>query len=278
MDISTNLNKFTKVLNEKHVIDFLLLQIPSFNQNEILNNSILGHEIGHYIEEKLKLSVDLINLMIEQRILTKEKIDSLIKEKFDRERTYDKDLEYTDFLLEEFHKWVYDKIISWMKEIVSDIIGLKIFGLAFFFATVEAFSLTQSTGGKEHSPTYLRVKYLIEDIKNTIINPGLELTNVGEVPISLFPGIRIAQISFHKCDFHNENFPKPEKYFGSTGPSFSEIYKDRDLFIIERELDQNKLNKKINLLISILESDFSQDISVFFSELKKIINLSFVNL
>ena len=112
----------------------------------------------------------------------------------------------------------------------------------------------------------------------TLINPGfagvitLELTNVGEVPISLFPGLRIAQISFHKCDFyHKTRRIDPGKYFGSTGPSFSEIYKDRDLALIEREIDQNEIKMKIDLLTSILNSNSSQDIGVFFVELKKLI-------
>lgn len=112
----------------------------------------------------------------------------------------------------------------------------------------------------------------------TLINPGfagvitLELTNVGEVPISLFPGLRIAQISFHKCDFyHDTRRADPGKYFGSTGPSFSEIYKDRDLALIEREIDQNEIKMKIDLLTSILNSNPSQDIRFFFVELKKLI-------
>lgn len=78
----------------------------------------------------------------------------------------------------------------------------------------------------------------------TIINPGfagvitLELTNVGEVPIRLYPGLRIAQISFHLCDFKQKESPKRKsKYFGSTGPSFSEIYKDEDKIIITNEDD-----------------------------------------
>ena len=70
------------------------------------------------------------------------------------------------------------------------------------------------------------------------INPGyagvitLELTNVGDVPLILYPGLRIAQITFHKCDykFEGEDIQK-SKYFGSTGPSFSEIYLDEDLYL-----------------------------------------------
>jgi len=111
----------------------------------------------------------------------------------------------------------------------------------------------------------------------TLINPGfagvitLELTNVGEVPISLFPGLRIAQVSFHKCDFSQKtSVSHPGKYFGSTGPTFSEIYKDRDLALIERDIDQHMIEMKIDCLITLLKSDGSKDIRVFFDDLKKL--------
>ena len=74
----------------------------------------------------------------------------------------------------------------------------------------------------------------------TIINPGfagvitLELTNVGEVPINLYPGLRIAQVSFHECDFKLEEIDeKKSKYFGATSPSFSRIYEDYDLDLVK---------------------------------------------
>ncbi|KKM60622.1 hypothetical protein LCGC14_1540000 [marine sediment metagenome] len=77
----------------------------------------------------------------------------------------------------------------------------------------------------------------------TIVNPGfagvitLELTNVGEVPISLYPGLRIAQLSFHQCSFKSEEISLSQsKYFGSTGPSFSEVHRDRDIFLFEKDL------------------------------------------
>lgn len=75
----------------------------------------------------------------------------------------------------------------------------------------------------------------------TLINPGfagvitLELTNVGEVPINLYPGLRIAQISLHKCNFKVEDARlRLSKYFGSIGPSFSEVHKDKDKILFKQ--------------------------------------------
>jgi len=75
----------------------------------------------------------------------------------------------------------------------------------------------------------------------TLINPGfagvitLELTNLGEVPISLYPGLRIAQLSLHQCSFKlEESSLKLGKYFGSTGPSFSEVHRDKDKYLFRK--------------------------------------------
>jgi len=78
----------------------------------------------------------------------------------------------------------------------------------------------------------------------TLINPGfagvitLELTNLGEVPINLYPGLRIAQISLHKIDFKpkRRRTKGKSKYFGSISPNFSKIYEDNDIKkIIEKD-------------------------------------------
>ncbi len=80
----------------------------------------------------------------------------------------------------------------------------------------------------------------------TLINPGfagvitLELTNVGEVPIKLYPCLRIAQMSFHNCDFRGEETEATlRKYFGSTSPRFSSIYLDNDICLIKKKKKEN---------------------------------------
>lgn len=224
-DISNNLNKFTSVLNEKNIKDFLIFQIPSFNQNEILNNSILGHEIGHYIEEKNSLSATLINSMTKLKVLTKNKIDHIAKEKFDSEKKLEKDLEYSDYLFEFYQNWIDKKVVPWMKEIFSDIIGLRIFGLAFFFASFDTFSQTQSFGGVNHPPTSLRLKFLINDIKKTISN----------------------NLDKFKLEFNNE---KGEKEELSSG-----LHKKID-FIEKKNLAEIKSDNQVNeTTIKIFETE-----------------------
>jgi dCTP deaminase len=65
------------------------------------------------------------------------------------------------------------------------------------------------------------------------VNPGfkgcltLELLNLGEVPLVLYPGISVAQLALHKVS------GKPGKHIGRhqchTEPEFSLVYRDKDL-------------------------------------------------
>lgn len=63
----------------------------------------------------------------------------------------------------------------------------------------------------------------------------LELTNLGEVPIVLRPGRRIAQISFHKAlKSLVEGEWSHGKYYGSTHPNYSRVHKDDDIDIFKK--------------------------------------------
>lgn len=69
----------------------------------------------------------------------------------------------------------------------------------------------------------------------TFINPGfagvitLELANLGNTPISLYPGIKVAQISLHRVNLEKINDTIVlSKYFGSIRPEFSKIHEDAD--------------------------------------------------
>lgn len=72
----------------------------------------------------------------------------------------------------------------------------------------------------------------------TLVHPNfrgvitLELTNLGEVPIALYPGSRIAQLVFHKLIIEKDSSamisPHLQRYLLSTGPVFSRIFEDED--------------------------------------------------
>ena len=63
----------------------------------------------------------------------------------------------------------------------------------------------------------------------------LELANEGDTPIALYPGVRIAQLVFHKhAQPIKEGGLLQTKYIGSVEPSFSRLHEDEDLSIIRR--------------------------------------------
>lgn len=76
-----------------------------------------------------------------------------------------------------------------------------------------------------------------------VIHPGfsgsitLELTNVGDAPIILYPGIRVAQLVLHPTQKDTTD-PKPSKYQYSVGPKFSDIHRDKELNILKKLKEQ----------------------------------------
>ncbi|MEM2985306.1 MAG: dCTP deaminase, partial [Candidatus Jordarchaeaceae archaeon] len=70
----------------------------------------------------------------------------------------------------------------------------------------------------------------------TMVGPGfsgsltLELVNLGEANLALYPGTRIAQLVLHTMDDEDKGYiSKPEaKYIGAVGPEFSKIHTDKE--------------------------------------------------
>jgi dCTP deaminase len=71
----------------------------------------------------------------------------------------------------------------------------------------------------------------------TVVHPAfkgcitLELINLGNVPLMLYPGLRIAQLVVHRAEGH---VSPPVTYDCPTGPEFSAIWKDPDIKVLRR--------------------------------------------
>lgn len=81
------------------------------------------------------------------------------------------------------------------------------------------------------------------------IDPGFEgsltyeLQNMGKLPLPLFPGIRIGQISFHRMESDViEEYTKKEgaKYAKTTGIKDPLFYEDYEYSVIQKHLEQEK--------------------------------------
>jgi len=103
------------------------------------------------------------------------------------------------------------------------------------------------------------------------VDPGycgtltFELLNVGKVPFPMYPGVRIAQISFDEME--ETTIPYRGKYFGELGTVSAKIYKDKEYKIIRKIIDEQTLSKskeEIFLLENILNKNIDK-----FSEKEK---------
>jgi len=72
-----------------------------------------------------------------------------------------------------------------------------------------------------------------------MVSPGyrgsltLELANLGDTPVYLYPGTRVAQLVFHTLTDVGVAYPQQGgKYTGPVGPEFSKLSLDRDWSVI----------------------------------------------
>lgn len=73
-----------------------------------------------------------------------------------------------------------------------------------------------------------------------MVQPGyqgsltLELANLGDTPVYLYPGTRIAQLVFHTVSTPAPAYADQGKYTGPIGPEFSKLFRDPDWENIRR--------------------------------------------
>ena len=77
-----------------------------------------------------------------------------------------------------------------------------------------------------------------------MVQPGyrgsltLELANLADTPVYLYPGVRVAQLVFHALESPSAPYARPQaKYQAPVGPEFSNLAEDRDWFVIARWAD-----------------------------------------
>lgn len=74
-----------------------------------------------------------------------------------------------------------------------------------------------------------------------MVQPGyrgsltLELANLADTPVYLYPGVRVAQLVFHGLESPSAPYAGPQaKYQAPVGPEFSKLAEDRDWSVIAR--------------------------------------------
>ena len=115
-------------------------------------------------------------------------------------------------------------------------------------STLEYIKLPENiTGRLEGRSTWGRTGLQIHSTAG-FIDPGFEgsltyeLHNMGKLPLPLFPGIRIGQISFHRMESAVEMYVQKEgsKYAKTTGTKNPLFYEDYEYQVIQKYLAEKK--------------------------------------
>lgn len=141
---------------------------PIINKKNIIANTILAHEVGHFADDVACLSTKVLKKIT----LDKRKIDRIIsrldKASFDGR----KEVSLTEFLSPSTLKanitqLAVDQISQWVEELVADAIAFHLFG-PVFLNSMSMFLLSSieiDEVESEHPPPRMRIQLLIEEFK-----------------------------------------------------------------------------------------------------------------
>ncbi len=117
-------------------------------------------------------------------------------------------------------------------------------------STLEYIILPNDIAGRlEGRSTWGRVGLQVHSTAG-LVDPGFqgtltfELHNMGKLPLPLYPGVRIAQISFHRCQPVSESYIEKSgaKYARSTGTKDAMFYEDYEYKKIQNFITQDSEN------------------------------------
>ncbi len=276
LDMSSELNRFRSYLDleEEKRNSFLLFSLPYFKSKDIFSSALLGHEIGHYLEEIYNIYEDQIKpILFSEKLVSLEKIHHIVDDRFEEIK---KDQKYQDLdhslvrynVENECLEELYEKTEMWVKEIICDKIALKIFGFSYFFAFIDLIFLTdpKSLGDEEHPPNWLRLKYQIIDLKKestwNVLENGLIIEEIdGRKPKKNNIGEKIIEI----IEYLENNFTEEELL--DEDPIYEVILKD----IIRPEILGETIDNSLKPLVKnkvIKDFSYKDNIEEIFSLIK----------
>lgn len=149
--------------------NFSVLSFPEMHRDNILANILLAHEVGHFI-----VNVE----SLESKVTTHVKIDnksfSEYVDNFGSQRIELKEEQrkISDFLQMEKVKtqileYITKSIESWIRELLSDMIGFRLSGPVFVFALADELltMLPHGLANERYPPTSYRLKLVLQEIK-----------------------------------------------------------------------------------------------------------------
>ncbi len=263
-----NISKILEFNNEKKENsknkEFHSYFIPYFNQDDILMNCALGHEFGHFFEEKKEIAERIKKELIERKILVKEKIFDLLKKEKPHiiEEDWKQKIIYDKYMNPFFEKW-REQCKNWLTELISDRIGLKVIGLPSFFSFIELLLLKNPYkygSYDEYPPNWLRIKSMIGEIRTNIMDKINDLIIIDKKKKG---NIEIGKFLNKRIDFIEEEF------FKKNIPTLNQ-FENRTVTIINSDLVKSLIEEEVDKLIN---NGFIKDYLYSEQNLKDIVKL-----
>lgn len=219
--------------------DVAVISFPCAEKSSTLLNCSFSHEVGHHLNELYSIANDIepkILELLDKTYLSKyvskflESLSQSKKAVGSAEITLDK-FYPKEQLVPMFTEEFANIIRKWLDEIVSDIIGLYLFGPAFIFALAE-FSLSMQDVEKyaeSHPPLFLRLKNLMELYIELDLNKELDK----------YPQVK------RRIEYYNEIAKKSFETPTENRQTIRNIILERgtvSLFKLARETVERKLN------------------------------------
>jgi len=142
-----------------------VMSIPSVEANEVLLHAILAHEAGHGIYDERRLADEILPKVEVPAEQIKELARAIASEQHGTGEQKNKTI---SFPLQEIAvrdlltQVVTGTISSWVTELTCDVLGVMIFGPAYFFAFTHLFSTLAmlDEASQSHPPPRLRIRLM----------------------------------------------------------------------------------------------------------------------
>ncbi|WP_337863493.1 hypothetical protein [Nitrososphaera sp.] len=149
--------------------NFSILSFPEIHRDNILANILLAHEVGHFIvnveglESKVNTKVKIDNKLFSDYM---NRIGSATVEVNKKQRTISEFFEMEKVqaqILEQLTK----SIESWIRELLSDMIGFRLTGPVFVFALADELltMLPHGLANDRYPPTSYRLRIILAEIE-----------------------------------------------------------------------------------------------------------------
>lgn len=248
---STEIEQIFSNMPEKYAV----FGLPLITKNDIVLNSLLAHELGHFLDETKKLSESVLKKVV----LDDKKIEALMK-RMEKTRLGEKEVALTYFITTEtlraqLIRVAATQISEWITELISDDIAFHLFG-PIFLHSLSNFLITLiklDEASSDHPPSRLRINLILEEFERMgypkMVTEVIDSSDKNDVETFMELTTQLKNLLTNV---------KPEK---STEPQEAILFQEIVMDAVEKVVPE--IRKEVHQLVAILEYtplDFKNDV------------------